>query len=249
MLLVNIIKLRENLELKSSRIIIGILICTAFFLSFFLKLELILLLLISIFSFYELILNKIFNKKSLISSVLILIVYLFFDNLLSSYFVYFSIIFILFLFFYKKFFELFVPIIITIFLIEMYKLILVDRNMFYTLLLVCFINDTFAYIIGKNIGGKLIIPSISPKKTWSGTIGSFSISFVIFIFMSFSLFQSVVLSASLFIGDIFFSLVKRKFEIKDFSNILKSHGGILDRLDSFILLLLIFKLFSLIYFL
>ncbi|GIR66333.1 MAG: hypothetical protein CM15mP70_14400 [Pelagibacteraceae bacterium] len=78
MLLVNIIKLRENLELKSSRIIIGILICTLlFFLSFFLKLELILLLLISIFSFYELILNKIFNKKSLISSVFILIIFLF----------------------------------------------------------------------------------------------------------------------------------------------------------------------------
>jgi len=241
MLLSNIIKLRENLDLNLNRVVIGFLISTLIFFTFFFKLELILLLLLILLTFYELYINKIVNSISFILSSFIFIMYFFLGSLLSFHLIYFSIFLILFLFIFQKFFDFIVPIILTIFFIEIHKLILIDRNMFYLLLLVSFINDTSAYFIGKNLGGKLIIPSISPKKTWSGTLGSFSITFIILIFLGFSLFHCFLLSSSLFIGDIFFSLVKRKVNIKDFSNLLNSHGGILDRLDSFILLILLFK--------
>ena len=50
------------------------------------------------------------------------------------------------------------------------------------------------------------------------------------------------MSISLFFGDLFFSIIKKNLKIKDFSNFLKSHGGILDRLDSMIFLPLIINI-------
>tara|TARA_A100001035_G_scaffold266692_1_gene249996 strand:- start:5070 stop:5390 length:321 start_codon:yes stop_codon:yes gene_type:complete len=103
-----------------------------------------------------------------------------------------------------------------------------------------------AYIFGSKIKGPLILPNISPKKTWSGTLISFFLSTIILIILNFDIFFSVLISIFLFLGDIFFSFIKRSLNIKDFSSALGNHGGILDRLDSMFLISIFFKLYLII---
>jgi len=111
------------------------------------------------------------------------------------------------------------------------------------------INDSMAFIVGKTFGGPKILPTISPKKTYSGLFGGLigSIAFIYLCelyFLSgfeFSLterdqyFLVFVFNIVGFIGDSFESFVKRKANIKDSSGLLLGHGGMLDRLDSLIL--------------
>ena len=107
-----------------------------------------------------------------------------------------------------------------------------DRLLFYKLIFISFFNDTTAFIFGKLLKGPKIIKSISPNKTWSGTLISFLLSFLVLIYFNFNYFTSFLISLSLFFGDLYFSFIKRTNNIKDFSNIFKGHGGILDRIDS-----------------
>lgn len=122
----------------------------------------------------------------------------------------------------------------------------------YVLIGTCF-NDIGAYFIGVLFGKHKFAPRISPKKTWEGTIGGVLISFgLTFGFAAglsaggYSILPGVldlehfynIIILSIFMpifatfGDLIFSCVKRNFGIKDFGNILKGHGGFLDRLDS-----------------
>jgi phosphatidate cytidylyltransferase len=111
------------------------------------------------------------------------------------------------------------------------------------------INDSMAFIVGKAIGGPKILPTISPKKTYSGLFGGL-IGSIVFIYLSelyflsgfeFSLtekdqyFLIFVFNIIGFIGDSFESFIKRKANVKDSSGLLLGHGGMLDRLDSLIL--------------
>ncbi|MDC0968719.1 phosphatidate cytidylyltransferase, partial [Alphaproteobacteria bacterium] len=121
-------------------------------------------------------------------------------------------------------------------------LLLNNREIFFLIILISFVNDTSAYFFGNLIKGPLIVPTISPKKTWSGTLISFLISFLILYFIGYSILYSSFVSALLFFGDVYFSFIKRKYNLKDFSNFLSSHGGILDRIDSMFFILIIFQL-------
>jgi len=111
------------------------------------------------------------------------------------------------------------------------------------------INDSMAFIVGKTFGGPKILPTISPKKTYSGLFGGL-IGSIVFIYLSehyflsgfeFSLterdqyFLVFVFNIIGFIGDSFESFIKRKANVKDSSGLLLGHGGMLDRLDSLIL--------------
>ena len=118
-----------------------------------------------------------------------------------------------------------------------------DRDIFYTIIFISFFNDTVAYIAGKYIGGPLIIPKISPKKTWSGTSISFLFSTFVLVLLNFNILFSSLISIFLFLGDIFFSYIKRYLNLSDFSLLLKSHGGILDRLDSMFFISIIFQIY------
>tara|TARA_B100001057_G_scaffold129690_1_gene128756 strand:+ start:715 stop:1068 length:354 start_codon:yes stop_codon:yes gene_type:complete len=111
------------------------------------------------------------------------------------------------------------------------------------LIFISFFNDTVAYIFGKYLKGPLILPKISPKKTWSGTSISFISTTLLLLFFDFDIFISMLISSFLFIGDIFFSYIKRHLNIKDFSSLLGSHGGILDRLDSMFFVAIIFQIY------
>lgn len=115
-------------------------------------------------------------------------------------------------------------------------------------------NDAGAYFVGVLFGKHHMTPIVSPKKTWEGFAGG--VFFSLISSLSFALILDAcglplatfldtahwynVLVVSLLIpltatlGDLMFSAVKRHFGIKDFGTILKSHGGILDRLDSII---------------
>lgn len=122
------------------------------------------------------------------------------------------------------------------------------------LILITTITDTFAYITGMLIGKHKLLESISPKKTWEGTIGGTifgtfvsTVFYVTVINPDMNLFKIIAITLFLSIigqfGDLVFSAIKRYFNKKDFSNIMPGHGGILDRLDSTIFVLLGFMFF------
>ena len=112
------------------------------------------------------------------------------------------------------------------------------------------VNDSMAFIVGKLLGGPKILPKISPQKTYSGLFGGL-VGSIIFIYLADNFFLSGFDNFSLnfrdkvflifvfniigFIGDGFESFLKRRANIKDSSNLLLGHGGMLDRLDSLIL--------------
>lgn len=146
---------------------------------------------------------------------------------------------------------------ITLFLSIAFSSIIITRNMslMYLLyiLILPFSNDTFAHLIGSKIG-KHKINAISPNKSWEGCIAGlvfgtlistiFYLSFInikidIFLILGINLLLSVLGQ----LGDLFFSLIKRNYKIKDFSNLMPGHGGVLDRLDSVIFVSLAFTYF------
>ncbi len=109
----------------------------------------------------------------------------------------------------------------------------------YLLLFSCIASDVGGFIFGKIFKGPKLT-KISPNKTISGAIGSIiftTLSLLILTFLFINQFDYFILivgfttSAACQIGDLFFSYLKRKANIKDTGRILPGHGGILDRLD------------------
>jgi phosphatidate cytidylyltransferase len=104
--------------------------------------------------------------------------------------------------------------------------------------------DIAAYAFGRNFGRHKLAPSISPGKTWEGAMGG-CMAVVVYGFVLSPRLPSVLadhevllfstlllLSVISVLGDLFESLLKRQVGLKDSSNILPGHGGILDRIDS-----------------
>lgn len=114
------------------------------------------------------------------------------------------------------------------------------------LLLIGTMTDTFAMLIGCLIGKHKLIPEVSPKKSVEGSISGSLVATVIgsiyycnvlttenFVIDLLPLIaMTLVLSILGQLGDLFFSKIKREHDIKDFSNLMPGHGGILDRFDS-----------------
>lgn len=110
-----------------------------------------------------------------------------------------------------------------------------------SILSIIWINDSFAFFVGKNIGKRKLFPSVSPNKTVEGFLGGmfFSIAASIVIsnlYLHFSVFNWIVIAliVSIFgtIGDLVVSKFKRQANLKDSGTLMPGHGGILDRLDS-----------------
>lgn len=126
-------------------------------------------------------------------------------------------------------------------------------HIFY-LVLITTMTDTFALFTGMFIGKHKLCEKISPKKTIEGAIGGSLIGtiiptlFYIYIINSEVNILLLVLITLLLtivgqVGDLIFSSIKRHFNVKDFSNLIPGHGGILDRFDSLILVVMVYLLF------
>lgn len=115
-----------------------------------------------------------------------------------------------------------------------------------------YVCDSAAYFCGRFFGKHKLNVRISPKKTWEGSLGGcffgtlIAFLFAYFFIDSLSIWQMVLASSLLTIsgqfGDLAFSAIKRCFSIKDFSNLLPGHGGILDRVDSLVFNFICFNL-------
>ena len=235
----------ENLVFDTNRIYIGFFILLFVISSYFLNLDLLLYLVTLVLIFIEFKISKILNSKNLLIFSL-LYLFLFFLYLYIDLFIIFaSIIFLscLLLSFFVSYTKYIFTILIILFTLFFFHLLNFNRDLFYLIIFISFFNDTAAYLSGKLLKGPLIFPSISPKKTWSGTLISFLLSFLILIYLDYSYILSIGLSLSMFFGDLYFSYFKRKLYLKDFSFMLSSHGGIMDRLDSMFLITFIFFLY------
>ncbi len=107
--------------------------------------------------------------------------------------------------------------------------------------------DTLAYFIGKSIGRNKITPKTSPGKTWEGTIGGFlgpvlTVAIIGRYFLFLNWLEIAVFSLMIgvlaFLGDLMVSWYKRRLGVKDIGHIIPGHGGLLDRIDSHLLVFL-----------
>lgn len=114
------------------------------------------------------------------------------------------------------------------------------------IILLIWMTDSMAYIVGSRIGKTKLFPSVSPNKTWEGTLGAglFTILAawgICFLKTDFSLTFWILAGVIVWVfggfGDLVESQLKRYYKVKDSGNFLPGHGGFLDRFDSFIFVL------------
>ena len=121
-------------------------------------------------------------------------------------------------------------------------------------LLTVFAIDSFSYIIGSRFGQRKLklLEIISPNKTLIGYITAFLTGFIVFYILNYFFFNifspstslafSIVFPICAVFGDLYSSGIKRNFGLKDYGNILPGHGGVLDRLDSVIITMVLMSL-------
>ena len=104
-------------------------------------------------------------------------------------------------------------------------------------------TDTAAYFTGRTLGGPKLAPKISPKKTWSGLLGGMSGAAIAGGLVAANVDGASILILAMIgggfavvaqLGDLLVSKAKRAFGVKDSSNLIPGHGGVLDRLDGFL---------------
>ncbi len=120
------------------------------------------------------------------------------------------------------------------------------------------LTDTMAYFVGMKLGKRRLAPAISPKKSVEGALGGlvggigFSLIFGIILAKAFHVqlplwhYGLVGAVGSIFgqFGDLSASLIKRKFNKKDYGNLIPGHGGILDRIDSILFVIPVVYLYA-----
>jgi phosphatidate cytidylyltransferase len=240
--------LKENLAFNLNRIFVGAFVLLAVILIYLFEYDYFFLIIINLLIVYDLLKSNLLSKRQLILyifSFLILYSLTFYAPILISTYIIILTFLIFLTFITNVYINYLFSACILFFSILFSDFLLNHREFFFLIIFISFVNDTSAYIFGNIIKGPLIIPSISPKKTWSGTSVSFLISFIILYFLGYNIIFSLMASMLLFCGDIYFSVIKRKYNLKDFSNLLSSHGGVLDRIDSMFFILIFFKFFIL----
>ena len=104
--------------------------------------------------------------------------------------------------------------------------------------------DTFAYLFGVRFGKTKIMPSVSPKKSWEGFVGGFiftiisaylTVSYLPSIELNHAIVISLFLPFTATLGDFIESHYKRQAGVKDSGDFIPGHGGMLDRMDAFMI--------------
>lgn len=111
-----------------------------------------------------------------------------------------------------------------------------------TVILVTWLSDTGAYLVGRSLGRRKLIPTVSPNKTWEGLVGGIVAATITGVLCAslFGLEISLLLAAAVglilaivgVIGDLTESLIKRQAGVKDSGTLIPGHGGMLDRIDA-----------------
>ena len=121
------------------------------------------------------------------------------------------------------------------------------------LITVVIVSDVAGYFVGRTVGGPKFWPAISPKKTWSGTVAGWVGAVIVsVIFVGYGLAPWPVLLLAPVVafagqlGDIAESWIKRRAGVKDSSNLIPGHGGVMDRFDALIGAVVLIMLLSLI---
>ena len=119
-------------------------------------------------------------------------------------------------------------------------------------LILTWASDIGAFFVGRAVGGRKLIPTVSPAKTISGALGGLAATVIVaWLYVRFALrpvalltmtapatiLFGVLISAAAQIGDLVESLLKREAKVKDSSQLIPGHGGLLDRLDSLLFVL------------
>jgi phosphatidate cytidylyltransferase len=108
---------------------------------------------------------------------------------------------------------------------------------------VVWLTDTVAYFVGRTFGGPKLMPKVSPNKTWSGAIGGTAAGVAggAAVAWQFDIGNlagvavvALLLSAVSQAGDLLESSIKRRFDAKDASGLIPGHGGLMDRVDGFV---------------
>jgi len=119
-----------------------------------------------------------------------------------------------------------------------------DPSLILLMFILTWTFDTFAYLFGVRFGKTRIMPSISPKKSWEGFAGGFVFTVLASLITTHYFLEidnSIALGMSLFLpftatlGDFTESYFKRKAGVKDSGNFIPGHGGMLDRMDAFMI--------------
>ena len=107
------------------------------------------------------------------------------------------------------------------------------------LVLIVVAADVGAYFVGRSVGGRKLWPRVSPGKTWSGAFGGLGFAALTGVLFGLAVgwdplrigALSLGIAVCSQVGDLLESAVKRQFEVKDASQLIPGHGGIMDRLD------------------
>ena len=129
----------------------------------------------------------------------------------------------------------------------------ISRELILWLIFVVWATDVGGYVVGMTLKGPKLAPKISPKKTWSGLIGAvlfaMAVAYVFALYLKAygyiesialnNLTRGLVLTSGFLaiisqLGDLFESMIKRKLNLKDSSNIIPGQGGLFDRVDGLI---------------
>jgi phosphatidate cytidylyltransferase len=130
----------------------------------------------------------------------------------------------------------------------------IGRSLVLLVLILAWSNDSGAYFFGSSIGRRRIMPRVSPSKTVEGTLGGVGCcvgaalisraTFASFLGLGEAVAAGVLVGAACITGDLVESMLKRSTGVKDSSNLIPGHGGLLDRFDSLLFAGPVFYLFA-----